>query len=1373
MTSRTPSAAILLTVFALALSAVAERVVPHPSTAELLRTALRFPVMTVPLLPTAPVIDGRVDEEEWAGAALLPDFMTLYSETHEGAASPYRCRVWLLYTPQALYVAMRADYPTWSDPIVGHANLRDQRSTAEDRFDMNISPYTDLYPSQCWQLGGNANSALYDQSLMSGGYDVAWSPAVEYRSRHIEGGWEGEYMLPFSALDVPVPQPGDCWRANMVSTRMSPARAYSTWAPASDFRALRPGAGHGWLRFGADATAVRFESGLDQLGPKSRHLLLTGFDSPPTTSLALLKRTDTFTGQSYALLRSMTDWERERNTGGSAFLGASLQDLIDEVLSRFEPAEPPMTRPTHLTAGTATFDAASPSEPGEYLARYSCTASDPHGEQVLAAGAVSYRVRPPIDITLRPMLLSSELMDITVYVTDMPNRPQADTVSIDVLKQGTATPVYTQRADINGQEPTLFQVPAQLLPVGSYDITASVYNLKDETLATVARHYDRPPTPSWWTHPVEDEPMVPAPWTDIEVLQTTPGQPITVRVWGREYRFDGLPVPASVTTTPARYSTGEPQRDPVALLARPMAFQLRRDGQPEVLSTDAMRVTEATPSRVVLTSHAHTDTLSIRGTTTIEFDGLVKVDLDIAPRNGTSRVDGLDFVIPFKQEYAQFVGNFKTAPGPTPKVNRYLGSLPDLPWTFPVFYAQTVGTDRMGLQWVCDSTRDWRQSKPQEGMVMRQVGEAIEEVFRLIDYPVTLDQPLHITFGLMALPLKPLPQNWGRLRISSSSFGLPPDYGAKDIADFKRLAAYMKPDVELAHNPGWSDTPWYPYQFKDPARQEAMRQQVALYHESGIRYLPHSGWQAISTLIPEWANFAKEMTAEPDRETIGKTIFACYNSPYSAFTASLWDLHARTLGIDGVKADTMFPQTLCNSLHHGCGWFDERGALWPSVNIFATRDFMKRLYRIFHGSVRKDGMSNAAQTGVPIAPICSFTDIVNISEGWPYHHADTLKEGYPQDLVRTLMVGAQYGVITIHDLKGSPLNANQRSAALLVAGAEPRYLPHISHYTRSYVKRAPTSFGFTTPVCDIWDTWDWIDRSGAAIWMPYWENGDVLSLPAPRLTNGQPALVYGSLYAQPGKKIVLILANYETEPVILEPELSSAALGFMPGDHLYAEDAITRIPIEIVDGRLRVGVLSERYRMVKVWVGAPPRYHASRLGPNLFPDGDFESWSPQGASLLHPPGQIRSSVWCDLTTASSGSASLCLTKVTPDWNNGIGAVRVSLPPITLPPGDYVLQGKALITTPFGIPMSSAGNLRVNDAIASASVSGAGITYDPPRWASNHSGTTVFEEPTPGWDPFMIEFRVDNKPQPVILSLALGGIGEIRFDDMTLNAVVVP
>ncbi|NQU39163.1 MAG: hypothetical protein HQ523_04350 [Lentisphaerae bacterium] len=1336
----------------------------QPDPTELLAQAARFPILTVPRITAEPVIDGTVHDDEWAAAALLPNTMSTEARRHEGVAPRYRTRMWLQYTPEALYVAMRADYPDWSPTPIALSTKRDQTTGAESHFDLFINP-TWSDDSECWHLCGNANGTIFDRHLGDASLGRAWNPDITYKARILERGWEAEYRIPFAALGKDAPVPGTYWRANLFFTRSRPTRTMSTWSPWAQWRQYQGTYGYGWLRFGADDTAVRFEQGVesaDRLAPSVR--VTGGTRSPVRVAMTIRRRTDPFEDAQPGMLMNLAKWHSERDVGGAAFLGISTDKIIAAALQPFADVGVPLARTVEPADG-ALLELPVTADLGEYMVQYALTRDQGDTTEILAAGALSYRVLPPLAIDLKPALLTADLLEVTVDYANMKDLASAVGLQLTVVDTATDEEVFTERQEISGAEPRSFRIQGNAIPMGDYTITASVHDAKQNVLADMARAYSRPPLPDWWTDPVGESPLVPAPWTPVALRESATPDEIIVAVWGREYRFHGLPVPSTVITTPTRYSTGEPEQAAVSVLHAPMALRMQTPTGPAAFHSEPIRVTEQTPEKVILTSRSTTDHVVITGTTTIEFDGFVRVDLNISPRTDAAVITALDFAIPFKHEYATLFGNFKNAPGPATERGRQLGFLPTLPWRSPVHLAQSVGTDRFGLQWVCDSTRDWRQKRPNESLELRRVGASVEEIFHFIDYPITLRAPLNISFGLMATPVKPLPDKWGQLRVTSSSFRGPDVDDADAVSYYRRRAAWVKPDVEIDHNPGWSGTPWYPYAFQDLAAEEAMRKRVDLCHEVGVRYCPHSGWQAISTLIPEWKTFGKEMGIEPETETIGKTVFACYHSPYSKFTAYQWDHHARRVGIDGVKADTMFPQTPCASLYHDCGWYDENGKLWPSVNIFATRDFFKRLYRVFHGSARKDGLTNAAQTGVPIAPICSFTDIVNISEGAPYYKARSLKEGYPQDLVRTLMVGAPYGVITIHDMKGDPLNANQRIAALLVAGADPRFMALSYHYLPGYAKLPPGKHIMASPYIDIWEAWNWIDRGGEAIWMPHWENRNAVRLNRPTIPDGSAAELFSSLYVQPGKRILLIVTNYEIEPATTEVSLNLAELGFDPDEELQAEDAVTRVPLSITKGRLPVGIRSERYRIIRIWKGEEPRYAPHNLGPNLLPEGDFEK---EALPRPVPPYAVR-----DVEHAATGKASLRLDRSRLVGPAATDTLIVPLNAPALSPGRYILQGFVRMVGAVPEGTIDPWGKQPYQAPAEVRINAPGTEFDPPAWTSYHAGRFMVEEATPGWEPLCIVFDVTEDHQPVTIELRLGQARHAWFDGLTLNREECP
>jgi hypothetical protein len=897
-----------------------------------------------------------------------------------------------------------------------------------------------------------------------------------------------------------------------------------------------------------------------------------------------------------------------------------------------------------------------------------------------------------------------------------------------------------------------------------------------------------------WSGPEGFEPEVPPPWSPVKWKNGR------VEVWGRHYRFDGLPVPASVKATPSPLSEAEPPQAPIELLAGPMELAATVGGQRLAWKSSALKVESKRPSEIVFVSHNEAGGLTLKARTTVEFDGMIRVDLslgmnktglintplqrgDSGRAHGTNRFSGfasgeqtvktvgirtrsdntplkrgvneseapdiakaikldkLDLVIPYRQEVAELMSTYRKAHGPGALTQRHLGKVPTEPWKYSVFFTHFIGNNEVGLEWFCDDMRGWRVQKGDEAVEIVRDGDRVNLIFHLVDHPVTLDMPVEITFGLIATPTKPVPMGWEKLRIEQH-LGPPPvpgefiteagrDATQADTDAWIRRQQFADVRANLIFDPAWSGVPWlhYPLDLSTAHGRRAKRE-IEIAHAAGQKFCVHGGWYCIATRVPEWPRWGHEMVAQPAGNSGGvvtePNFNACYNSPFTSFLVANFAANARLVGIDGVRFDTIAPQVDCNSLAHGCGWYDEAGKLRPSNNIFATREFFKRIYRVFHGGVRKDGLVYFPLAGPPINAIDSFVDVHEIGEG-SFEHARTLKTGYPQDDVRVRHTGTAYGFITSSNLKGAHLHPNKRIAALFVAGANPRVggagMPN--YYSVGYEKL----YGLNNNVVRIWDAWKWIDVGHTALWKPYWKNKDTIAVTAGN------AETYASYYVQPGKRVLLIVANYELDALQdVRVTLDLPKLGFPSNAALFAEDAITQEPVTMTRGALTFDIYGERYRMIKISADRP-RFAEDRLGKNVFAEGDFENLPDK-----------------DATVKRNGSASLRVP----------GATPLSFKEVAVEPGaQYVLTGFVKIDTDFPEQNWISVGLTNRD----------GVTTDPPREFARVSGEFLIGEKTPGWKHFLLPFKTHEQTKQVGVTIKQIGTGTAWVDDVQIRKVM--
>jgi hypothetical protein len=155
-----------------------------------------------------PVIDGVLDETEWAGAALVDN---LHQVTPIEYAVPYeRSEIYLLYDDDALYVGARL-YDTEPDEITAQ-NLRQNDSVAQDdRFYVTLDPFNNRRSG--YYFGVNPNGVRQDglyQNVTE--FYNPWDSIFYAAAGRFDEGWIAELAIPFKSLSF---DPGtDTWGLN-------------------------------------------------------------------------------------------------------------------------------------------------------------------------------------------------------------------------------------------------------------------------------------------------------------------------------------------------------------------------------------------------------------------------------------------------------------------------------------------------------------------------------------------------------------------------------------------------------------------------------------------------------------------------------------------------------------------------------------------------------------------------------------------------------------------------------------------------------------------------------------------------------------------------------------------------------------------------------------------------------------------------------------------------------------------------------------------------------------------------------------------------------------------------------------------------------
>ena len=158
-------------------------------------------VAAVPI-STAPVIDGRLDDDAWLGAPVISAFTQ--RDPDEGSPGTERTDVRVVYDDVAMYVGARL-YDR--QPATTRLGRRDMDLSSSDWFRVSFDSYFDRRTAYRFDVNpsGVRRDAILVGAVSGGGFtgpegDLAWDAVWNASTSIDEQGWTAELRIPFSQL---------------------------------------------------------------------------------------------------------------------------------------------------------------------------------------------------------------------------------------------------------------------------------------------------------------------------------------------------------------------------------------------------------------------------------------------------------------------------------------------------------------------------------------------------------------------------------------------------------------------------------------------------------------------------------------------------------------------------------------------------------------------------------------------------------------------------------------------------------------------------------------------------------------------------------------------------------------------------------------------------------------------------------------------------------------------------------------------------------------------------------------------------------------------------------------------------------------------
>lgn len=795
---------------------------------------------------------------------------------------------------------------------------------------------------------------------------------------------------------------------------------------------------------------------------------------------------------------------------------------------------------------------------GTYMLEYVCGA--------FAEGDLRLIVKPGIDVRVEKRMLAEEV-DVRIDAEGLRGYSAGASLDIALSRESDGYIISRMTPRVGRRKLVTQTFDVRDFPAGTYQFTVTARAANGTLLTnggvTLELSVEDPP---WLGCREGITDHVLPPWTPV-----VPDREF-IRVWGRDYAFASGVLPNGIRTRKREVLSG------------PIRLVCSAGGAEGKWRMGPVDLTDCTPAKAVLEARQETAGVIVDGRATVEYDGMIRLDLEVRPREkkeprrkgrskGKKKEEekptpiSLQLVIPIKEKHARYLYHFPGRWGSAFNV----GALPADGWSSVFKPYVWLGDEWRGLAWFCESNEHWRPADVAKAIRIVRNGRRVELVLDLLHQQV-LKKPVTFTMALQATPVKPMkPDAWDYRIIHHGRYGLekpaPPPSGsitrpAEGQINLDRESG--DPMSPLARYAGLGvrticfDEHWTPVQNSHiPGNPEALRALTNACHDNGIQLLLYWGYQ-MSDTHPGWDKYSAECLVRPrcggyHRLPEQRAYTSCLNSPWQDYMA--WSI-AKTMDefdIDGVYLDGTATPWACSNIHHGCGYVDADGERHPTYPIFAVRSMMRRIYAIVK-SRNPRGQVNVHNSTMMVIPTLAWA-----TSTWDGEQFGSIERGpqfdelLPLDAFRAEFTGQPWGVPAEFLCYNRPYTQYEALAFTLLHDVLVR--PSDVHL-----------------VSRIWSAMDTFGRSKAA-WMPYWENQDAVLC--------APAAVKASVYSRREKGAMIIVSNLGSTPVEATIVLKPQRL-HLPDGERKATDALTNHPISMAGPVLMIPLQPLAWRLVHI-----------------------------------------------------------------------------------------------------------------------------------------------------------------------------------------------
>lgn len=1049
-----------------------------------------IPELTIPWLNQPPVIDGNIEESEWAQCHRSIGLM----QSAKAMASR-EAVFWIGSDRQYLYVAMQSELPDTGDILsrVKPAGTADRTVHRDDCIELWIAPGRPQNASTSYfQIAVNPNGALFDVKIDPGHAQLpnqpGWRVNGTFANRIDNGFWQAEIAIPLAELQAnPDDSQAHPWKVRIGRNWQQPPEQ-TEWAPRlggfADLATMTT------LHWRQDAPLVRMLSLRDDEGKVDLQLEISNPTRQDTTvRVELFHRTadnpHNVINQLYTLPAGTRELVRVRDP-----LALGLAETVINI--------------TSPDATTCYFRRAFQWQVERDPKRWTAAAD--------GAGALA------LDIAYYP---SANRLKARL---DFAGLRHADTITGATLqlRQPGGTTLHTRPFPPFHDKRSELIIDLPPLAAGEYEVSTLLQGNQAPAEPVVQRFVRR--TFPWENNTLGYHDGVIPPFEPLQINGNT------LQTVLRQHQFAPTGLWQQV-----RAQEHE-------LLQAPVTFDIQVDGQAcTTVISETLRFTEHKQHQAAWQAAWQAGPLKARLHGTCEMDGMMKFVLDLE-QQGQATVERCDLVIPLQPAIATLLH----ASGPGLRAN-YAGRVPA--GEGPVWNSSMtgshligqfipylwVGSEGPGIAWFAESDRDWLYDDNKPTHTLVRTDAALELRVHFVNKPAPLGRPRRLVFALQATPTKPMPgeprswRNW----ISRTS-----DEG-KDPATWRFAASQEQQHWRnwvsrtnqrytprafthfmLAGSSSWGTDSGHAFIYPvnrdfmvyDLLQETRRRGERNLDRENEwfTRYdqnLPEAELRSRHDHI-RWAT--RNLAGQPDavvpytdpRASVFNPEFETYQDEWliSAYSSRNWDFkNPRAAVAYRVSPGKSFQdyhlwyirhmlQTFADAIYFDNtyllatddimlgAYYADDGSLRPAVDIFAMREHLKRVQTLTWQLGKNWLASMSHMTNAQIVPINTWCG-TNLDWEWKYS-GENFQNRFSRELIRTTSIGLQTGsvpfVLGTTGIRGqlSP----ERKAFLMRSLLGTSLVHEIKNLSCEgilgdiYARLA--TFGYGTPECRVLRYWE-------------------------------------------------------------------------------------------------------------------------------------------------------------------------------------------------------------------------------------------------------------------------------------------------------------